>query len=148
LCAHVQVSKQNESLSLSFFASLEGSRRRSYLARTFAAVYHCKHQHKCERMPHVVAVTVKPGGPSIVTCLDDAESLAGYSVWKVEINQPLQGQEPGRAGPGPGYSLTAPGVPGPGRVLPFGCTRPGRAGCCLLGHPARAGPGASPGAPG
>ena len=89
LCAHVQVSKQNESLSLSLFASLEGSRRRSYLARTFAAVYHCKHQHKCERMPHVVAVTVKPGGPSIATCLDDAAHLAEYSVWEVEINQPL-----------------------------------------------------------
>ena len=45
----------------SSFASLEGSRRRSCLTRRFAAVYHCKHQHKCERLRHVDAVTVKPG---------------------------------------------------------------------------------------
>ena len=55
----------------------------------FAAVYHCKHQHRCERLRRVVAVTVKPGDPSIATCLDDAARLAGYSVWEVEINQPL-----------------------------------------------------------
>ena len=55
-------------------------------------VHHCKHQHRTwsfERLRRVVAVTVKPGGPSIATCPDDAARLAGYSVWEVEINQPL-----------------------------------------------------------
>ena len=37
----------------------------------------------------MVSVTVKPGDPSIATYLDDATRLAGYSVWEVEINQPL-----------------------------------------------------------
>ena len=37
----------------------------------------------------MVSVTVKPGDSSIATCLDDATRLAGYSVWEVEINQPL-----------------------------------------------------------
>ena len=37
----------------------------------------------------MVSVTVKPGDSSIATCLDDAARLAGYSVWEVEINQPL-----------------------------------------------------------
>jgi len=35
------------------------------------------------------SLTVKPGDPSIATCLDDAARLAGRSVWEVEINQPL-----------------------------------------------------------
>ena len=37
----------------------------------------------------MVSVTMKPGGPSTATCRDDAARLAGYSVWGVEINQPL-----------------------------------------------------------
>jgi hypothetical protein len=36
----------------------------------------------------MVSVTVKPGDPSIATCLDDATRPAGYSVWELEINQP------------------------------------------------------------
>ena len=37
----------------------------------------------------MVSVTMKPGDPSIATCVDDATRLAKFSVWGVEINQPL-----------------------------------------------------------
>ena len=37
----------------------------------------------------MVSVIVKPGDTSIATRPDDAARLAGYSVWEVEINQPL-----------------------------------------------------------
>ena len=37
----------------------------------------------------MVSVTVKPGGLSIATCLDDAARLAGYSVMEIEFNQPF-----------------------------------------------------------